>query len=102
MLNMAKVYKKIWTYLCQIHTSGFLTSFVKFFRTSFALRDFMKGGTPYMGTHTSTGARALHSAALHWTRSGRMSLKCVFGCEGKITLFSFLKNPALREHWICF
>ncbi len=29
---------------------------------------------------------AFHLAALHRTRSGRMSLKnCVFGCEGKIT-----------------
>ncbi len=34
----------------------------------------------------------LHLATLHGTRSGRMSLKkCVFGCEGKITLFSFPK-----------
>ncbi len=32
-----------------------------------------------------------------------MSLnKCVFGCEGKITLFSFPKNPALREQWMQF
>ncbi len=36
---------------------------------------------------------ALHSAALHGTRSGITSLKkCVFGCEGKITLFSFPKE----------
>ncbi len=46
---------------------------------------------------------ALHSAALHRTRSGRMSLKkCVFGCEGKITLFSFPKNPAWRKQWMQF
>ncbi len=32
-----------------------------------------------------------------------MSLKkCVFGCEGKITLFSSPKNPALREQWMQF
>ncbi len=32
-----------------------------------------------------------------------MSLKkCVFGCKGKITLFSFPKNPALREQWMQF
>ncbi len=32
-----------------------------------------------------------------------MSLKkCVFGCEGKITLFSFPKNPPLREQWMQF
>ncbi len=36
----------------------------------------------------------LQSAALHETRLGRMSLKkCVFGCEEKITLFSFPKEP---------
>ncbi len=38
-------------------------------------------------------------------RSGRMSLKkCVFGCEGKITLFSFPKEPSVT--WtvdiVCF
>ncbi len=34
---------------------------------------------------------ALHPAALHGTRSGRVSLKKgVFGCEGNITLFSFV------------
>ncbi len=32
-----------------------------------------------------------------------MSLKkCVFGCEGKITLFSFPKNPALCKQWMQF
>ncbi len=37
------------------------------------------------------------------TRSGRMSLKtCVFDYEGKITLFSFPKNPALSEQWMQF
>ncbi len=45
----------------------------------------------------------LHSAAVHGTRSERMALKkCVFGCEGKITLFSFPKNPALRKQWMQF
>ncbi len=49
----------------------------------------------------SAPINALHSAALHGTRSGRMSLKkCVFGCEGKITLFSFPKNTALRKQWM--
>ncbi|XP_073700525.1 uncharacterized protein [Garra rufa] len=28
--------------------------------------------------------------------------KCVFGCEGKFSLFSFPKNPALRERWMQF
>ncbi len=79
-----------------------------------ALADVNDGGTPYMGispVHASTRARAracpsmrAHSAALlHGTRSGRMSLKeCVFGCERKITLFSFPKNPALHEQWMQF
>ncbi len=41
------------------------------------------------------------SAALHRTCSRRMSpKKCVFGCEGKITLFIFPNKPALREPWI--
>ncbi len=35
--------------------------------------------------------------------SRRMSpTKCVFGCEGKITLFRFPKNPALRVQWLQF
>ncbi len=51
----------------------------------------------------SAPINALHSAALHGTRSGTISLKkCVFGCEGKITLFSFPKNPALHEQWMQF
>ncbi len=57
--------------------------------------------------HALTNARARAcpslTAMLHGTRSGRMSLKkCVFGCEGKITLFSFPKNPVLREPWMQF
>ncbi|XDV25386.1 hypothetical protein PO909_029310 [Leuciscus waleckii] len=28
--------------------------------------------------------------------------KCVFGCEGKLTVFSFPKNPALQEQWMQF
>ncbi len=35
--------------------------------------------------------------------TGRVSLKkSVFGCEGKIALFSFLKNPALCKQWMQF
>ncbi len=58
--------------------------------------------------HTSTGARervrpSTQLFRLHGTRSERMSLKkWVFGSEGKITLFSFLKNPALRKQWMQF
>ncbi len=53
----------------------------------------------------SAPINTLHSAALHGTRSGGMSLKkCVFGCEGKITLFSFPKEPSVT--WtvdiVCF
>ena len=28
--------------------------------------------------------------------------KCVFGCEGKLTVFSFPKNPVLQEQWMPF
>ncbi len=45
----------------------------------------------------------LHPAApLHGTRSGRSLKKCVFGCEGKLTLFSFPRNPALHKQWMQF
>ncbi len=41
---------------------------------------------------------ALHSVALYGTRSGRMSLKkCVFGCEEKITFFSFPKERYMNS-----
>ncbi len=87
------------------------TSFGKFF-SIMALPEVMTDGTPYMGispgrAHPRThrpGARArapinaLHLAALHRTRPGRMSLtKCVFGCKGKITLFSFPKGT---QHYV--
>ncbi len=54
----------------------------------------------------SAPINALQSAGWqHGTRSGRMSLKkCVFGCERKITLFSFPKEPTIT--WtvdiVCF
>ncbi len=81
------------------------------------LDDVNDGGTPYMGispvrtrpcTHRPEREQpinTLHPAALHGTRSGRTSLKkCVFGCEGKITLFSFPKQPSVT--WtvdiVCF
>lgn len=28
--------------------------------------------------------------------------KCVFGCEGVLSLFGFPKNPTLREQWMQF
>ncbi len=82
-------------------TSGFVQVSESFFLIM-ALDDVNEGGTPYMGISPGrTPINTLHSAALHGTRSGRMSLKkCVFGCEGKITLFSFSKNPALRKQWM--
>ncbi len=114
-------FKKIfWTYnrvfLCQISHFRVRTSFGEFF-SIVVLDDVNDGGTPYMGispgrTHPYTHRpereqpiNTLQSAALHGTRSGRMSLKkCVFGCEGKITLFSFPKEPTVT--WtvdiVCF
>ncbi len=78
-----------------------------------ALADVNECGTPYMGispviarpcTHRPEREQELHLAALlHGTSSGRMSLKkSGFGCEGKIIMFSFPKNPALREQWMQF
>ncbi len=102
--------KKMWTYN-RVHFRV-RTSFGEFF-SIVVLDDVNDGGTPYMGispgrtrlcTHRPEREQpinTLHPAALHGTRSGRTSLKkCVFGCEGKITLFSFPNNPALREQWI--
>ncbi len=112
MLSMDKVSKKMfWTYnrvfLCQKSHFRIRTSFGEFF-SIVVLDDVNDGGTPYMGispgrtrpcTHRPEREQpinTLQSAALHGTRSGRTSLKkCVFGCEGKITLFSFPKQPTV-------
>ncbi len=112
MLSMDKVSKKIiWTYnrvfLCQKSHFRVHTSFGELFSVV-VLDDVNDGGTPYMGispgrkcpyTHRPEREQpinTLQSAALHGTRSGRMSLKkCVFGCEEKITLFSFPKEPTV-------
>ncbi len=110
----------IWMYnrvfLCWTSHFRFRTSFGELF-SIVALADINDGGTPYMGispgrtrpcTHWPEREQkqpisTLHSAALYGTRSGRMSLKkCVFGCEGKITLLSFPKSPALRKPWMQF
>ncbi len=107
MLSMAKVSKNdLDVSLWQKSSFRVRTSFGKF--SIMALADVNNGGTPYMGispgrarpcTHRPARERerasinALHPATLHGTRSGRMSLKkSVFGCEGKITLFSFPKE----------
>ncbi len=106
--SFKKLFGRITEYLCAKNlTSGFVQVSDNFFLIV-ALADVNDGGTPYMGI--SSGGRrpcahrpaqeperinALHPAALlHGTRAGRMSLKkCVFGCEGKIILLSFPKNP---------
>ncbi len=105
MLSMDKVSKK--KFLCQKSHFRVRTSFVEFF-SIVVLNDVNDGGTPYMGispgrtrpcTHRPEREQpinTLQSAALHGTHSGRMSLKkCVFGCEEKITLFSFPKQPTV-------
>ncbi len=113
---------KIWTYnSISVPKSHFRvrTSFGEFF-SIVVLDDVNDGGTPYMGISPGRTRRAridqsesesapinaLQSAGWqHGTRSGSMSLKkCVFGCEGKITLFSFPKQPTVT--WtvdiVCF
>ncbi len=100
-------------FLCQIHSLPGSYKFRKVF-SIMALYDVMKGRIPCMGSsprracaHANQNERKSmamnmhHSAALHTTSSKRMSpKKCAFGCKGKITLFSFPKNPALREQWL--
>lgn len=39
------------------------------------------------------------SFCFYTTKPTMSPKKCVFGCEGKMSLFSFPKNPALREQW---
>ncbi len=115
-------FKKIfWTYnrvfLCQKSHFRVHTSFGEFF-SIVVLDDVNDGGTPYMGispgrtrpcTHRPEREQPINTLQSadwqHGTRSGRMSLKkCVFGCEGKITLFSFPKQPTVT--WtvdiVCF
>ncbi len=118
ILMLSIFQKKNWTYnrvfLCQKSHFRVCTSFREFF-SIVVLDDVNDGGTPYMGispgrtcpcTHrpereqpinTLHPINTLQSTGwLHGTRSGRMSLKkCVFGCEGKITLFSFPKEPTV-------
>ncbi len=88
--------------------SGFVQVPESFF-SIMALPDVMRGGTPYMGISPGRARPCTHRPDRERERahqhasfgSTRMSLKkCAFGCEGKITLFSFLKNPALREQWM--
>ncbi len=112
MLSMDKVSKNffggITEYFCAKNlTSGFVQVSESFF-SIVVLDDVNDGGIPYMGispgrtrpcTHRPEREQpisTLHPAALHGTRSGRTSLKkSVFGCEGKITLFSFPKQPSV-------
>ncbi len=102
--SFKKKFGRITVFLCQKSHFRVRTSFGKFF-SIVVLDDVNDGGTPYMGispgrtrpcTHRPEREQpinTLQSAALHGTRSGRMSLKkCVFGCEGKITLFSYRRT----------
>ncbi len=114
--SFKKRFERIRVFLCQIHTSGFLTSFRKFF-SIMALHDVMKGGTPYMGicsrknasAHASTRARSRARPSKRFIRlhcTGLALEEClqiiVFGCKGKITLLSSQKNPVLCEQWMQF
>ncbi len=80
-----------------------------------ALVDVNDGGTPYMGispgrtrpcTHRPERERSHQRASSDCTAArdslGKNVSKEVCFCEGKITLFSFLKNPALCEQWMQF
>ncbi len=66
---------------------------------------FSRKSTPAHASISIVPLNVSHPVALHETRLGRMSLKkCVFGCKGKITLFSFPKEPSVT--WtvdaVCF
>ncbi len=111
MLSMDK--KKNWTYnrvlLCQKSHFRICTSFGEFF-SIVVLYDVNDGGTPYMGispgrthpcTHRPERERA-HQRASIGRLAARDSLGknvskevCFCGCEGKITLFSFPKQPTV-------
>ncbi len=96
-------------FLCQIHSFWDRTRFGRFFQawlfmTLWRVELFVWAVLPEECAHSnqskskSAPINMLHSAALHRTCSGRMSpKKCVFDCKGKITLFSFPKNPVLRN-----
>ncbi len=57
-------------------------------------------GNPAQSESKIVPINAIHSVVLHGTRSGTMALKkCVFGCEGKITLFGLPKNQELHKQW---
>ncbi len=115
MLSMDKVSKndlEVWLSISMVKI--FLPyKFQKVF-SIMALADVNDSWTPYMGissgrtrpcTHRPEPERAHHPAALHGTHSGRMSLKkCVFGCKGKITLFSLPKehNVTWTVDGVCF
>ncbi len=108
MLNMAKNrFRHITEYLCAKYTRFSIKSH----------HNITKGGTPCMGISPVRAYPHTHRpeqeqehthqcssfGSLYATYSRRISPnKCVFGCKGKITLFSFPKNPALREQWMQF
>ncbi len=109
--SFKKKFGRITVFLCQKSHFRIRTSFGEFF-SIVVLYDVNDGGTPYMGispgknasVHASSRVRARRAPInavpigrlAAGPRSGRMSLKkCVFGCEGKITLFSFPKQPTV-------
>ncbi len=108
--SFKKQFGRITEYFCAKNlTSGFVQVSESFFPIV-ALADVNDGGTPYMGifpgrtrpcTYRLERERC-HQHASSGSRAERMSLKCVFGCEGKISMFSFPKNPALRKQWMQF
>ncbi len=98
-------------FLCQIHSYWDLISFIKFFQAWLFMTlwrvELLWTFLPEEHAHSNQSKCApinmLHSKALHVTCSGRRSpKKCVFGCKGKITLFSFPKNPVLRKQLMQF
>ncbi len=92
------------------------TSFGEFF-SIVALHDVNEGGTPYMGISPGRMRPGRHrpereqkwahqrtsSGSAAWDSLGKnVSKEMCFGCEDKITLFSFPKNPALCKQWMQF
>ncbi len=80
-----------------------------------ALADINDSGTPYMGISSGRTRPCTHRleqsgpstlsfsyTAARYSLEKNVSKEVCFGCEGKITLFSFPKNPALRKQWMQF
>ncbi len=98
-----KTFGRITVFLCQIHSFRVRISFRKF--SSMALHDVMKRGIPCMGISPGRASARTrqpereqeYTHQHHWQHcTGLAREEClqrsVFGCEGKITLFSFPKK----------